>query len=907
MIYSLGMPEVPSTCLSEVLAEEYQALRSDFSYEPSDPKLSETERRAELFQKVHQEPKPFSALCISGGGIRSATFALGALQSLADHNILGKFDYLSTVSGGGYIGSWLTAWIQRAGGYDKIAPQLKRNAPKPVHPDPDPIQHLRDYNNYLTPKLGFFSGDTWTVAATIIRNMTLNWLVLVPLLMFALAIPRVMVGLVDLRNFYGDNPPQAWQWATTVVLYLSYLLFSLAIFNAVRYLPGVGDVPHTQGDFLLYVLAPLVLSHILHCVHFYWWWVATTDGLPSMLHEIKRGLVESYGGWLAYLVYVLFRDRKKFVKLLFGPITLAMFLLGVGVGVLAWVLFDLIYPSDIIGLSHFMALGPPLLLVGFAVAGGLFVGLTSHVLKDDDREWMSRAGAWLTMVILIWAAVFSLVLLAPEFVLRWHAWVQSAAGGMGAISGWISARAGYSGKSNPTSDQRQPKEQSWKVALALKLAPPLFVVVFFIALSLLTNIVLSGLLSLLSGLPFLTRLSPIPWWDHHKMAEESHIIANLIAAVGFFALSAIMARFININIFSIHAMYRNRLIRAYLGASNPKRNASPFTGFAETDNMHMYTLNTEYKPLHVLNLTLNLVSGERLAWQQRKAESFTVTTLYCGSSDLGYRPATEYAEGLTLGTAMAISGAAASPNMGYHSSPVIGFIMTLFNARLGAWLGNPGIHGENSWKQRGPHSATGSLIREAFGLTNSHSPYVYLSDGGHFENLGVYEMVQRRCRHIVVLDSGGDPDFTYEDLGNALRKVRIDMNIPIEFEQALTAPLQARKKRCAIARIRYSNVDGAACEDGYLVYVKPMYLGNEPPDVQSYHSGNLTFPHQTTGDQWFDESQTESYRMMGMHTMDEIFRRLKGDTLDDVVHAAEEYIKSGPESPSMSTAALAGT
>src|SRR5260370_8278545 len=130
------------------------------------------------------------------------------------------------------------------------------------------------------------------------------------------------------------------------------------------------------------------------------------------------------------------------------------------------------------------------------------------------------------------------------------------------------------------------------------------------------------------------------------------------------------------------------------------------------------------------------------------------------------------------------------------------------------------------------------------------------------------------------------------------------MNIPIEFAQALTAPMQARKKRCAVARIGYSSVDGADCADGYLIYVKPMYLGNESPDVQSYHSGNKDFPHQTTGDQWFDESQTESYRMLGMHTMDEIFRHLQGDTLDDVVHAAEEYIQTGPEPAARSTSAL---
>ncbi len=895
MIYSLVMQEAPPSCLSEILTEEYQALRSDFSYTPSDPKLSEPERRAELFEKVHQQTKPFSALCISGGGIRSATFALGALQSMADRNLLDKFDYLSTVSGGGYIGSWLTAWIQRAGGCDKVIPKLKRDAPKPVHPDPDPIQHLRDYNNYLTPKLGFFSGDTLTVAATIVLNMTLNWLVLVPLLMLALLIPRAMLSLFNLRDLHGAHPPGGWVWVTPIVLYLSYLFFSLATFNAVRYLPGVGNVPHTQEDVLLYVLAPLVLSYILHFVHFYWWWIDSTDALPSLQHELMRGLIEAYGSWFAYLIFcVLFRNPKRFLQLLFGPITLAMLPLSL-VGVMAWVLYDQIYPLSFISLTHFVVIGPPLLMLGSAMACGLFVGLTSRVLKDEDREWMLRAGAWLMLIILLWCPICTLVLLAPESVLGWHTWVQFAGVLLGAISAWILARAGAgsSGKNKPTSDQREPKKQAWLVGLALKLVAPVFMVTFVIGLSILTNMLLTG-----------TGLVKLRWWDHHRIVEESNPAAILGLAVFLIGFSLLMAHFININMFSMHSMYRDRLIRAYLGASNPERNANGFTGFAESDNMPMYTLKTDYKPLHVLNLTLNLVSGQRLAWQQRKAQSFTVTALYCGNSDLGYRPSTEYADGLTLGTAMAISGAAASPNMGYHSTPVIGFLMTLFNARLGAWFGNPGIHGEKSWKQRGPFSATRSLIREAFGLTNNRSRYVYLSDGGHFENLGVYEMVQRRCRYIVVLDSGADPCFTYEDLGNAIRKVRIDMNIPIEFEQAFTAPLQARK-RCAVARISYSSVDGPDCEDGYLLYVKPTYLGNESPDVQSYHSGNLDFPHQTTGDQWFNESQTESYRMLGMYTMDEIFRHLKGNALDDLVRAAEEYIKSGPEPMSMRAAAQA--
>ena len=372
--------------------------------------------------------------------------------------------------------------------------------------------------------------------------------------------------------------------------------------------------------------------------------------------------------------------------------------------------------------------------------------------------------------------------------------------------------------------------------------------------------------------------------------ESSSLAANAVLAGGFLLLSLFSSRYINTNLFSLNSMYRNRLIRAYLGASNPKRNASLFTGFAENDNLRMRAIDTAYKPFHVLNLTLNLVAGERLAWQQRKAESFTVSPLHCGSMDLGYRPSTEYCEGITLGTAMAISGAAASPNMGYHSSPVVGFIMTLFNARLGAWLGNPGVHGEKTWRLRGPHSAVGSLVKEAFGLTNDKSEYVYLSDGGHFENLGLYEMVARRCRHILVLDAGADPCFSYEDLGNALRKIRIDMNIPIEFEETLSRPLQENKKRCAVARIGYSKVDGE-CEDGYLVYVKPMFLGNESPDIQSFHAEQLEFPQQATSDQWFNESQTESYRMLGLETMDEILGRLDGTTLDHVRRAAEEYIK----------------
>ena len=887
------MPAPQPSCLSEVLVEEYQALRSGSSYAPSDLNTSEPELLTELFHKVHRQPKPFSALCISGGGIRSATFALGALQSMADHGLLAEFDYLSTVSGGGYVGSWLTAWIQRAGGIAQVAPKLKRNAPKPLPPEPDPIQHLRDYNNYLTPKLGLFSADTWTIIATVIRNMILNWLVLMPLLLFALAVPRLAISLLAFGNPDGDLVSR---WVTSITFALTYTLFAIAIFNAMRYLPGVGNARHTQGDFLRYVLVPLVVAYTLRCT--YYWWVYVPQMSLAFRSELMWGLIACGAGWLGYLLFcVAFRDPRKCLSALFGPITIAIVLLGTSVGVTSWVLLGRFYAWNAFQRPHFVALGLPVMLLGFSFAGALFIGLTSRVLLDEDREWFSRAGAWLTLFILVWAVMGTLVLVAPEYALlpdyktQGRRWIQAALGLVGAMSAWASTAGGYSSESKARKDQREPEVQPWYITAAVKLAPPAFLVLYLLGLTLFTNFVLAT-----------TGLVRAAWWEHGYLVNTASLWANSVVAAIFLVLATVSARFININLFSVHAMYRDRLIRAYLGASNPKRNASLFTGFAENDNLRMGEIDPALKPYHVLNLTLNLVAGERLAWQQRKAASFTVSPLHSGSSNLGYRRSAEYAGGITLGTALAISGAAASPNMGYHSSPVVGFIMTLFNARLGAWFGNPGVPGEKTWQHRGPRSATGSLIKEAFGLTTNRSQYVYLSDGGHFENLGLYEMVARRCKYILVLDSGADPNFGYEDLGNALRKIRIDMNIPIEFSEALAAPLRTGMKRCAVALIDYSEVDGD-CEPGYLVYVKPMFLGNEPPDVQSYHTAFQQFPHETTADQWFNESQTESYRMLGMHTMDEICQSLAAPGLDNMRQAAEDYIKSNVvPSPPLSAA-----
>ncbi|MGB7042449.1 MAG: hypothetical protein WBD83_23060, partial [Xanthobacteraceae bacterium] len=322
----------------------------------------------------------------------------------------------------------------------------------------------------------------------------------------------------------------------------------------------------------------------------------------------------------------------------------------------------------------------------------------------------------------------------------------------------------------------------------------------------------------------------------------------LLIGSGVIVVIALVASYcVNINRFSLHALYRNRLIRAYLGASCPVRHPDPFTGFDGDDNIRVQKLwskkpeDNKHRLFHVINIALNVVSTKRLAWQERKAESFTVSPLHCGSAYIGFRPSDKYGDGpdkhkkvkcddskkattknaeaeqpttdydkqrkwgIALGTAMAISGVAVSPNMGYHSSPSISLLLALFNVRLGWWLGNPGKNGCETYQTEGPKWAAKPLFYEAFGQTTDESRYVYLSDGGHFENLGLYEMVRRRCRFIVVIDAGCDPNFAFEDLGNAVRKKlyrprhQDRLRRPGQVEQ----PFGQRRYRYSVSRHRH--------------------------------------------------------------------------------------------------------
>jgi hypothetical protein len=985
--------------LHQILEEEYVALHGPL---PGDyPKTEDPNARlAAIYSLIHQLPRKRAALCLSGGGIRSATFGLGVLQGLACRKLLGEFDYLSTVSGGGYVGSWLTAWARRhPRGLPGVIDELASRPRVALDPEPAPIRHLRAYSNYLSPRLGLLSADTWTLAAIYLRNLLLNWLVFVPLVLAALMVPRIAIAVL--------LSPPAWM-PIEALWKAGFVLGAGAIAYIGVVLPSAGRYNLKQKWFLVCCLVPLCLAAVVLTT--YWAWAGRFEAL-TWRDFASFGIALNLIGWP---VYVLLRRPRRVQDLLSVLVMIAGGLIaGAICGYLTWLAATRLFPDPYQNPYVYVCFAAPLLLLLFAVAGALISGVTSRWTGDEDREWWARSGAWLLIVAAIWSAICPLVIFGPLALVKWPAVQKTVLAALGGLSGAITLLGGFSA-GTPSSDKEE-KKTGWRGAILqrlISLAAPAFFAFIVVLLSLATNWLLIyfsyGLDRLLPG----TALAVKPF-NHLGVVGVSSVALTVAAALSLALSGWIAGLVINTNKFSLHSMYRNRLMRAYLGASRADREPNWFTGFDPRDNLPMhelrpylfregsfsnlkglieklqkgtdplsvdlrdrfplearrllaahdpakplardlqeafiealndllhgpcvytegrYPLPPEKLPaaaqellrqkaqgealvilnrtlldkaypdeivphqparlLHVVNVTLNLVAGKNLAWQQRKAETFSISPLHAGNGRAGYRRSREYGGRITLGTAVAISGAAVSPNMGYYSSPAVTFLLTLFNMRLGWWLGNPGTPGQHTYHRSCPRFSIRPIIEEALGQTDNQNPYVYLSDGGHFENLGLYEMVLRRAHFIMISDAAADPDYAFGDLGNAIRRIRIDLGVPIEMEKLMIFSRRAEKigKYCAIGRIRYSRVDRDGI-DGVLIYIKPAIYGTEPVDVANYARLNLAFPHQTTGDQWFSEQQFESYRALGSHVIEEICAaNWSMTTLYDFEAQAQKYI-----------------
>lgn len=774
-----------------------------------------------------------AALCLSGGGIRSATFALGVLQGLARFNLLGQFHYLSTVSGGGYIGSWLSAW-RSIEGDAAIFEALNRS--QITSEEPPQIRGLRADSNYITPTLGLLSADTWTLVAVYVRNLILNWLLFAPLFTGCLLFPHWCHAVLGWARAHDGFDSGLWMKAGGLLLMAG---LSFAIWGRFR----MQGQWLTRSRFLRLVLAPIVLSAMsftfaaMVAAEAYW--------------TVADGALYGFVVYLAAWVIGRLAARRWDLRVLLLDL-LCWVLAGAAVGVIIAYGMQLIttHPQ---GTKGIVVLGLSGVVLAYLVGDILYVGASSLSRRGEmDREWLARASGWLSATAVTWAVVSWIALYGPGLLLS----AVPAAAGIGGVSGLLTLLLGSSGVTAATKAAEALKHVS--VARLTSLAAVIFA------------FVLSALLALL-GQKLVTMLE----FDE----QPCPLRCELLVMVGLIACAFGISLFVNVNRFSMHALYRNRLVRAFLGsARGAVRRPDPFTGFDPEDNPRLAAVRPKeaVSPLfHVINTALNVVSSRNPAWQERKAESFAITRLHCGNPYVRYRQTASYGEGrggLTLGTAMAISGAAVSPNQGYNSSPLIGFLLMLFNVRLGWWLGNPKLPQAS---RSGPLWGVTPALKELAGVTTDEGPWIYLSDGGHFENLGLYEMVRRRCRFIVISDAGCDPQCSFEDLGNAVRKIFIDFGVSIQFRKLeIRARQGSQSADTAAAGVRYAigsiSYPGSS-RPGWLLYVKPTYHGTtEGVDVRSYAAGHPTFPHESTTDQWFSESQLEAYRALGAHIIEEI-------------------------------------
>jgi hypothetical protein len=280
-------------------------------------------------------------------------------------------------------------------------------------------------------------------------------------------------------------------------------------------------------------------------------------------------------------------------------------------------------------------------------------------------------------------------------------------------------------------------------------------------------------------------------------------------------------------------------------------------------------------PYHLVNTTLNLVGARDLATVQRVSDYFVMSKRYCGSLRTGYRPTDEYSCGtVSLGTAIAVSGAAASPSMGAQTpSAALAMLLTLFNVRLGFWAPTPN---RGYWRAGSARLWPVYTIQELLSQTTDLQPFSYLTDGGHFENTGAYSLIQRGCRFILIGDCGADPRPSFADLGDLVRKARIDFGTEIDIDLAglLAAEPAAHY---AVGTIRYSSIHATSLgltdeeRNGILIVVKPNRAKGVSPDVLQYGFDHDDFPQQSTADQWFDEQQFESYRRLGCISADSLF------------------------------------
>ncbi|MBI5589473.1 MAG: patatin-like phospholipase family protein [Deltaproteobacteria bacterium] len=361
------------------------------------------------------------------------------------------------------------------------------------------------------------------------------------------------------------------------------------------------------------------------------------------------------------------------------------------------------------------------------------------------------------------------------------------------------------------------------------------------------------------------------------------------AAVYFTALgcSLLIAYCADINHVSMHRFYRNRLMEAYLpmrvrddwgreeNISIMDESVTPPVPASERDAdlCLLHAIPQTAAPYHLINATIQTVGSRLPKLKERGGHSFIFSPLFCGSDCTSYARSKDYIKGkVNLATAMAISGAAVDPNTYATRSRPLTFLMTLLNVRLGYWIRNPQTTALGNVQWRNP--SWYKIFSEMLGRgLNENSSSLHLSDGGHFENLGLYELIRRECKYIIVCDATADVNYVFDDLAKAVERVRVDFGAEITIDTRPIRPVNKVRKisreACVVGGIRYKS--GL---EGVIVYVNTTLVEKLTEDIYAYQRQNPAFPDQGTGDQFFGEQQFEAYRELGLQLGVRYFSKL---------------------------------
>jgi hypothetical protein len=788
---------------------------------------------------VNFTPLDRFGLALSGGGIRSATFNLGLLQSLDQLGVLKHLDYLATVSGGGYIGGFWTAWLRR-NKPTKTGGRIFPIADGRTTGESSEVRHLREFSRFLLPRFRVMGTEFWSIVMTVLGG-------LLPSLTSALAVLILMwFGWVMILGCLHARPGNEWHvWAMLIFVSCEFIRSEFPWQRAGQI---QNDKPqsrwsqykseHNVGDISGYVFGALVGSTLIAIA-----WLLWRTALPhsSDLSPLKTMLSLRTEGFES-----LQHPKVGFKPaLVIGTVTLVVLIIRALIA--RW----FYSPGGISFLAGFERAATRMLrLAVFSLALATLWWLAGLILASEDQASVKfvGTGAAFSTALFLWAR-------------KWLSEPPDATHG---------------------GDLR-------KVALGwLKRATPK-------VLALITWV----MLFLLVG---------VAWECWLQTHETPASLSFWWLPGGSVLLVGLMVVFFDPERMGMHELYRSRISRCYLGASNQDRSVGLTAAVRAAHNRSMSELPDDdmklpemaehsgtTKPLHLVCTAANDLAGDPVGTLYRGAKS---AVLSANGISLGDK--TAKLEQLRFSSALTASAAAFNSQMGRFSidlGPAVTFLMTAFNLRLGLWVPHP-----DSFRNRQIRLPGSLFFLELLGLSKADGRFLLLSDGGHFENFGLYELVRRHCRYIIVSDCGSDPETAFDDLANVLRRVREDFGVEVELDVSRLRPGSdgLAGQHAAVGTIHYDGLGGM--DKGTMLFIKPTITGDEPPDVLQYQTRNNSFPQESTVNQFYDEPQWESYRRLGEHTGRTVFEFLDrpatetSDTVDNIFREARSFWYPMPES-----------